>query len=412
VPDRSVAQRCQIWFRRMVPRDPEESRRGSTPLELFFDLCFVVAVAEAGNLLHREITQHHHLSHATLGYAGVFFAIWWAWMTFTWFSSAYDPDDDVYRLVSMVQIAGSLVLAAGVPRAFDNGKYALVTAGYVTMRLGNATHWIRVAKQDPDRRLVALRFAAAITVVQAFWIGRLALPPDWLIPSFVVAVVAELLIPLWAQRAGQVRWNLPHVAERYGHFTMIVLTESVLATTIAVRDALDRGYSLSSLFSVAAAAVVIFMAIWWLYFDPRIRHPPGSRRRTVYWGYGHYLVWASIAAVGVGLWVAFDQGIHGAHMPNLTTGYLIAVPIAVFLLMVWALQVRPRQRGVVVVAFPITATLVLLTPLTGVPSRVIAVLLAALVAATVRAARRNPDPFGPRSNRGGSRPRRRGHDHR
>ena len=59
----------------------------------------------------------------------VFFAIWWAWMNFTWFASAYDTDDDVYRITTLVQIAGALILAAGVPRAFADGDFAVVTSG-------------------------------------------------------------------------------------------------------------------------------------------------------------------------------------------------------------------------------------------------------------------------------------------
>jgi hypothetical protein len=97
----------------MTPRDPHEPHRSSTPLELLFDLCFVVAIAQAGARLHHGIVEGH-ASHASLGYAVVFFAIWWAWMNFTWFASAYDTDDVPYRLLVLVQIAGVLVLAAGV----------------------------------------------------------------------------------------------------------------------------------------------------------------------------------------------------------------------------------------------------------------------------------------------------------
>ena len=69
------------------------------------------------------------------GYLLVFFAIWWAWMNFTWFASAYDTDDVPYRLLTLLQMAGVLVLAAGVPAAFDDRDFARHRLGYVVMRI-------------------------------------------------------------------------------------------------------------------------------------------------------------------------------------------------------------------------------------------------------------------------------------
>ncbi len=100
-----------------TPRDPDEAHRAATPLELLFDLIFVVAIATAGQQLHHAIIEGH-LWHALPTYCMVFFALWWAWMNFTWFASAYDNDDTLYRCLTFVQIVGSLVMAAGIPAVF------------------------------------------------------------------------------------------------------------------------------------------------------------------------------------------------------------------------------------------------------------------------------------------------------
>ncbi|HKA02754.1 MAG TPA: low temperature requirement protein A, partial [Acidimicrobiales bacterium] len=136
------------WRRPMLARYTHEEHRASTPLELLFDLCFVVAVAQASSSLHDALT-HDEVARAWTSYPAVFFAIWWAWMNFTWFSSAYDNDDALYRLVVLVQIAGALILAAGVPRAFANDDYGIVTLGYAVMRLALVTQWLRAARDDP-----------------------------------------------------------------------------------------------------------------------------------------------------------------------------------------------------------------------------------------------------------------------
>ena len=96
----------------LVPRSPTESHRAATPLELFLDLCFVVGVAQAAASLHHAIAEGH-LHTALIGYPMVFFAIWWAWMNFTWFASAFDTDDWLYRTLTIVQMGGVLVLAIG-----------------------------------------------------------------------------------------------------------------------------------------------------------------------------------------------------------------------------------------------------------------------------------------------------------
>src|SRR5262245_66592868 len=106
------------WRRPVGPRDPAQPHRAASNLELLFDLCFVVAVAYAGSGLHHAIAENH-VGTGIASYLTVFFAIWWAWMNFSWHASAYDNDDGVWRLATMVQITGCLIVAAGIPRACE-----------------------------------------------------------------------------------------------------------------------------------------------------------------------------------------------------------------------------------------------------------------------------------------------------
>ena len=113
-------------------RDAAEDNRVSTPLELFFDLCFVVAVGQAGQELAHAIGQDQ-VGHGLAAYAAVFFGVWWPWMNYSWFASGFDPDDIPFRLATFVQIAGSLVIAAGVPRAFEHRDFTVSVIGYVVV---------------------------------------------------------------------------------------------------------------------------------------------------------------------------------------------------------------------------------------------------------------------------------------
>src|SRR6478752_1755721 len=113
------------WRVPMTGRPVDEEHRVATPLELLFDLTFVVAVAQVAAELAHGIADDQ-VGDSVLGFVMVFFAIWWAWMNFTWFASAYDTDDVPYRLLTLLQIVGVLILAAGIPRMFDEREFRVV----------------------------------------------------------------------------------------------------------------------------------------------------------------------------------------------------------------------------------------------------------------------------------------------
>jgi low temperature requirement protein LtrA len=376
----------------MRARSASEDHRVSTPLELFFDLCFVVAVAQAAAPFHHDIAEGH-FGHGVESYLMVFFAIWWAWMNFTWFASAYDTDDDVYRITTLVQIAGALVLAAGVGPAFEHGDFTAVTFGYMIMRLAMVAQWLRAARSDPEHRSAALVYAVGIAVVQIGWLIRLTLPERWAVASFLVLVLAEIAIPAIADRRNATTFHPHHIAERYGLFTIIMLGEAVAAATIAIRAALDTGAHASGLMSLAGAGLVTVFALWWLYFDRPAHHLLTSLNTALLWGYGHYLIFASAAAVGAGLAVAVDHKTGHAHLSTLAAGYAVAAPVAVYVLSVWALHICPHLRGPLVVAYPVVAVLVLVAPFGPASAHVVAGLLAALVALSITLGRRTPDRF-------------------
>jgi hypothetical protein len=125
----------------------------------------------------------------------VFFAIWWAWMNFTWFASAYDTDGLPYRLAALVEIAGVLILAAGVPRAFERRDFTVAAVGYVVMRLALVGQWVRAAATDLGGRPAALRYAIGVSACQVGWLFGLALPVGWAWWRSGPGV-AELLVPV------------------------------------------------------------------------------------------------------------------------------------------------------------------------------------------------------------------------
>src|SRR6185295_15187040 len=166
--------------RRMGGRNPHEAHRVATPLELLFDLTFATSFSLAASQLADGLAAGHFMA-ALLGFSFASFAICWAWINFSWFSSAYDTDDWIFRIVTMVQMIGVLILAIGLPNVFasiERGEYidnSVMVLGYVVMRLALVFQWLRAATQDPSHRRACFAYATAVAIAQVGWVAQLAL---------------------------------------------------------------------------------------------------------------------------------------------------------------------------------------------------------------------------------------------
>ncbi len=360
-----IAQRIDHLATPLTGRSPDEENRTATPLELFFDLVFVVAVAQVSNELHLGLAEGE-IGLTVFHYVVLFGAIWWAWMSFTWFASAYDTDDVAYRVTVFVQLTGALVLAAGVPRAFENDDWSVGLTGYVIMRLATVTQWLRVARDDPTHRPTALRYAFAITVVQSAWVVLFLISqaPE-LYVGFTVLFAIELLIPVWAEHAAPTPWHREHIAERYGLFTIIVLGETILAASLAVTVITIDGLT-AELVGVLIGGLATVFAMWWLYFYRPVHELLTSFRTAFRWGYGHLPMWGAAAAVGAGLALAIEQATDHGTLDAVASGYAVAIPVALYLVCLWFLHGLPRQeRWIESIPNVITIIAVVLVPLTG-----------------------------------------------
>ena len=215
----------------------------------------------------------------------------------------------------------------------------------------------------------------------------------WWLAFATPLTVIELLVPVWAERNQPTPWHPAHIGERYGLFTIIVLGESVLAATVAVQTAVDQGTAFGDLLTVAAGGFLIVASMWWMYFDmpvdqllTRARQAFTRQRKSqsFIWGYGHYFVFGGAAAVGAGLAVNVDQVTRPTKLSDLEAGLTVTVPVAVYLITVWALHIKYKKPGLLRdFGAPTAAVLVLATSWTSEPVLATGVILAALVMMSV-----------------------------
>lgn len=285
-------------------------------------------------------------------------------MGFTWFASAFDVDDAPYRILVAVQMFGSLVIASGVADVFEDHSFTRVTIGYAIMRLGLIGLWLRAYYSLPDGsplRSICRRQIIGVVACQIGWMTLLVFPhlPIWV---FFLMVALELAVPVWA-KSGQTPWHPEHIAERYGLLTLIVLGESVLSLSMA----LQATHSFSDLswqrgiFMVAGFAILF--CLWWLYFNEPVHKLLEENKNIAFaWGYGHYVIFASAAAVGAALAATVDILNGKAVLNDTVLGLILTVPLAFYLLGLWFCHERHRmEKPIQKMAYPIAAILLLLS---------------------------------------------------
>jgi low temperature requirement protein LtrA len=178
---------------------------------------------------------------------------------------------------------------------------------YALMRVLMTGLYVRAWRHVPvSLRSFVVLYATGNALGAAVWLSSLLVPGPGRYAVWAVGLFVELLGPILAVRTlsnPRVSFHPRHIPERYGLFTIIVLGESVLAVAVGTAD---TNWEPSAVLT-AAFGFVVAACIWWLYFD----HVGSSGielgpRPAFYWGYGHFAVYAGIAAFGVGTQLAIE----------------------------------------------------------------------------------------------------------
>ena len=280
--------------------DEEADDRRATWLELFFDLVFVVAIAQLANALSDDMTVEGFLI-----FCGLFVPVWWAWTGYTFYADRFDTDDVVHRVLMLSGMFAVGVLASVIPDAAQ-GSTAAFAVAYAAVRafviVLNVRAWLHLPAARPllSVYITAFGLAAALMLVSA------AVEPPWRYWIWVVALAVDLGTPLASRaRIALVPVHASHIPERIGLFTIIVLGETVLAVVLgaeSVNWGLESGV-------VAALGFALGASFWWLYFD----YLDGEMLlgRSIWSGqaylYAHLPLMAGVIALGVGVKHAIDD---------------------------------------------------------------------------------------------------------
>ena len=239
-------------LRRAVLRDDERVR----PLELFFDLVFVLTLTQCTALMAEHPTWQGLVQGILI--AGI---MWWGWVGYSWLGSTVDPEEGLVRLGFFAAMAGLLIVALCIPQAY--GDEALLFAiGYGIVRFAQLYLLSLGGRENPALMRSVRGLTVGTTIGIALLIGG-SFADGWLqIGIWALALFLDMGEPYvfgaegWTLRPG-------HFAERHGLMIIVALGESIVAIGIGAR-ALDID---TRIVVAALLALAISAALWWLYFD-------------------------------------------------------------------------------------------------------------------------------------------------
>ena len=336
----AIRQATRAWWRPpRVYSDVEEGIRHATWLELFFDLVFVVAMAELGGYLH-----HHLTLVGFLRFAGLFAIVWWIWLGISYFADVYDTNDAASAGLIVAAMFGVIFLSQTIEGALSGESFAFAAAvfvlrGFLTVSYLRARYLRDHVDRDEGRFLTTwIWLEVLVTVV---WGLSLLVPEPgryglW-IASCVIGVAGLTVVYLsWETILAP---KASHCSERLGLLTILVLGEAILGISVG----LSVTTFTPGVLVVSGLGFAIAVSAWWLYFvryDERVyertllarsEHWRKRRPRGIAHVYAHVLVHAGIVAAGVGIAVALEAAFTG-HALGPGGRVALCIGLATFLL--------------------------------------------------------------------------------
>jgi low temperature requirement protein LtrA len=306
------------------------------PLELFFDLVFVLALTQCTALMSHDPTWSG-LAQGVL----VLAVLWWSWTGYAWLTSVVDPEEGAVRIAMFAAMAAFLIVAICVPEAFDSLALEFALA-YGAVRGAHIALFVLASQDDPKLRssVIGLGISTAIGVgllVGASFLDGLAQGGLW-----ALALALDMGGPYFFGSEG---WKLVpgHFAERHGLILIIALGESIVAIGIGAQAHLTAGITAAAVLGIALVA-----AMWWVYFDVvalvsarRLARAPEGRERNELardsYSYIHFPMVAGIVLVALGL--KKTLGDVGAELSTVTAFALLG-GVAFYLLALVAFRLR------------------------------------------------------------------------
>jgi low temperature requirement protein LtrA len=236
----------------------EDSERSASRLELFFDLAYVLVVAELAASLAKDLSWH-----GVAVFAGLFTVTWWSWVTTTLYANRFDTNDVIYRLAKLGGTGAVIAMAASAQDAVGT-KATTFALSYLVTRLLLLALYARAYRHVRDARATIVIYLIGTGAGATLWAASLAASGHVRYGMWAAGILVEAAAPVVATRhGGGVPLHLDHLPERFGLFVILVLGESVASIVVGVHN---TDWAPASVV-VAVIGFAVVAMLWWLYFD-------------------------------------------------------------------------------------------------------------------------------------------------
>ena len=302
----------------------EEGERRATWLELFFDLIFVVAIAQLAHNLNQNFSLVG-LAEFTL----LFIPVWWCWIGATFYDTRFDNDGLVDRLITLLQMAIIAIMAANLHHGLESSAVGFALS-YIAFRSVLVAQYLHAGYHVSEARSLTNWFALGFTGSIVFWLISVFVPASWRFVCWGLGLMVDFATPLTAgSRVVRIPPDMAHTTERIGLFTIIVLGESIVAVVGGVSE---QQWSPMSV-AIALMGLSIAFSFWWMYFDtvddsPLHAMKQGRMKIALTWLYSHLPLAIGLTATGVGV----EKMIHGLeHDSASSEKFLFCLAVALCL---------------------------------------------------------------------------------
>ena len=373
------------WWRPPRKAGERQADRSVTFLELFYDLVYVVLIAE----LAHALSGHVNLE-GVAGFAFLFAFVWWAWLNGTFYHDLHGNNDLRTRVFTFLQMFTVAAMAIFAHDALGDSSVGFALS-FVAYQLILTYLWWRTGVHDPEHRPLSGPYSAAFLVTVLLVLVSVFVPAPGRFYLWGLALLLSLLLPAIMfnldrtnpQAQSQIERTLtpgPSAVERFGLLTIIVLGEVIVGVVQGVTGHQELNWPIGA---TAALSMLIAIGLWWIYFDFVSHRPPVGKRATVSgWIYAHLFMTMGIAATGAAVLNVVE--LAGEPLTTEVRWLLvgsIALALLCIALMMRTIQLPERYRpmyrtgGIITLISSLLILLLGFTALSTIPLLIILVLL-------------------------------------
>ena len=338
--------RFRRWWQPPHPATDRTEERRITFLELFYDLVYVVIIAQLSHTLAEDISP------AGIGsFIFLFIIIWWAWFNGAMYHDLHGNNDIRTRVFTFLQMFTVAAMAIFAHNAMGAGSAGFALA-YAAYHLILTWLWWRTGVYDPNHRPLSQPYSSTFLITSALFVLSIFIPAPWRFVLWALALLIDLalLILLWTRRSTAIQESLSKITlishsavERFDLFTIIVLGEVIVGVVSGVADQAELSWLVGG---TGFLGMLIAIGFWWVYFDfVSGRSPIRTTGKLLWWIYLHLPVTMGIAAIGASIFNVVEHA--GELLPGMVRWLLVgavSLALASIALILRSVDIPESQR--------------------------------------------------------------------